>query len=216
MVYVKASEREEQIIAAAIRVLSDVGVPATTLRGVAAEADVPLGTLQYVFSSKDQLLRRVITKVIHDISEALRPHLDLDKGVEHALRQGVTSFWEKLVDNRIGLQIMQYELMSYSLRNESGELARLQYESYSSVVTDFCEQAARAAGERCAVGFETLGRLALAQVDGLILQYIAKPDPERARRDLQQALEMLVLFADPQPVARRTRPRSTAAPADDE
>ncbi|MFF0454302.1 TetR/AcrR family transcriptional regulator [Nocardia africana] len=214
MVYVKASEREDQIIAAAVTVLSDVGVPATTLRAVAAEAGVPLGTLQYVFPTKDQLLRAVITRVIHDISEALRAQVELDKGVEHALRHGVSGFWEKLVDNQVGLQIMQYELMTYSMRNEAGSLAQLQYESYSSVVTRFCEQAAQSAGERCAVGFDTLGRLALAQVDGLILQYIAKPDGARARRDLEQALDMLILFADPQPVARSATRRRAAALTD--
>ncbi len=202
MVYVRASERADQIIAAAVTVLGTVGVPATTLRAVAAEAGVSLGTVQYVFPTKDQLLRAVITRVIHDISEALRSQPELDRGVEHALRHGVSGFWEKLVDNHIGLQIMQYELLSYSIRNEAGSLARLQYESYVAVVTRFCEQAAESAGERCAVGFDTLGRLALAQVDGLILQYIADPDVERARRDLRQALDMLVLYADPQPVAR--------------
>ncbi|MFI9633150.1 TetR/AcrR family transcriptional regulator [Nocardia sp. NPDC051929] len=217
MVYVKASEREEQIVAAAITVLSDVGVPATTLRAVAAEAGVPLGTLHYVFPTKDQLLRSVITTLIRDISAVLRAELELDKGVEHALRHGVTSFWEKLVDSRIGLQIMQYELMTYSLRSEAGgNLAQLQYERYSSVVTEFCEQAAQAAGERCAVGFDTLGRLALAQIDGLILQYVAKPDVGRARRDLGQALDMLVLFADPQPVARSAPRRRSPAHIDRE
>ncbi|MGW6422470.1 TetR/AcrR family transcriptional regulator [Nocardia sp. NPDC055053] len=203
MVYVKASEREEQIVTAAVTVLSAIGVPATTLRAVAAEAGVPLGTLHYVFPTKDKLLQAVITTVISDISGALRAQLELDKGVEHALRHGVTSFWELLVADRIGLQIMQYELMTYSLRTEpGGSLAQLQYERYSSVVTEFCEQAAQAAGERCAVGFDTLGRLALAQIDGLILQYVSKPDAARARRDLNQALDMLMLFADPQPVAR--------------
>ncbi|MFI6866137.1 TetR/AcrR family transcriptional regulator [Nocardia sp. NPDC050406] len=211
MVYVKAPAREDQVIAAAVSVLSDVGVPGMTIRAVAAAAGVPLGTLQYVFPTKDQLLRAVITKVIHDVSEVLRTEVEIDKGVEHALRQGVTSFWEKLVDNHVGLQIMQYELLTYSLRNEAGGLARAQYESYSAVVTEFCEQAARVAGERCAVGFDTLGRLALAQIDGLILQYIAKPDAARARRDLRQALDMLVIFADPKPVARRPRRRTASA-----
>ncbi|MGW4636149.1 TetR/AcrR family transcriptional regulator [Nocardia sp. NPDC004415] len=211
MVYVRASEREEQIVAAAVTVLSEVGVPATTLRAVAARAGVPLGTLQYVFPSKDKLLRAVITRLIDDIAAALKGQGVLDRGVEHALRHGVTGFWERLVDNHAGLQIMQYELMTYSLRSESdGSLARLQYERYTAAVTEFCEQAALAAGERCAVGFETIGRLALAQIDGLILQYAANPDPDRARRDLEQAIEMLVLFADPQPVARRARPRTPA------
>lgn len=53
MAYVKAAERHEQIVAAAIRVLSKVGVPGTTLRAVAAEAGIPLGTLHYVFPSRE-------------------------------------------------------------------------------------------------------------------------------------------------------------------
>ena len=206
MAYVKAAEREEQIVAAAITEFSEKGVPGTTLRAVAARAGIPLGTLHYVFPSKDQLLRAVIMAVIREISDALRAELEVDKGLEHALRHGVGSFWNKLVTSRVGLQIMQYELMTYSLRSDSDEgLAQLQYERYSALVTEFFERAAQAAGERCAVGFDTLGRIALAQVDGLILQYIAKPDLDRARRDLNHALDMLVLYADPQPV-ERTKP----------
>ncbi|MFD6070841.1 MULTISPECIES: TetR/AcrR family transcriptional regulator [Amycolatopsis] len=205
MAYVKAAEREGQIVTAAIRVLSTVGVPATTLRAVAAEAGISLGTLHYVFPSKDQLLRAVIGTVVDDISDALRSGLDPDRGFEHALRTGMTTFWDKLVEGDVGLQIMQYELSSYSLRSDAPDLARSQYDGYISLVTRLCEQAAIAAGERCAVGFDTLGRLALASVDGLILQYVANPDPVRAHGDLQRALDMIVLLADPQPVAARPR-----------
>ncbi|MCE5289298.1 MAG: TetR/AcrR family transcriptional regulator [Nocardiaceae bacterium] len=209
MAYVKATEREQQIVTAAIRVLSQVGVPATTLRAVAAEAGVPLGTLHYVFPSKDQLLRAVITSVIDDVAEALRYDLDVHKGVEHTVRTALMRFWDALVESNIGLQIMQYELMSYALRTEgAASLAHLQYDRYISVVTNFCEEAARAAGERCAVGFDVIGRMSLAVVDGLILQYVSKPDPDRAHRDLNHALDMIIMFADPQPVARAHRPRS--------
>ncbi|MBE9373089.1 TetR/AcrR family transcriptional regulator [Saccharopolyspora sp. HNM0983] len=210
MAYVRAAEREEQIVAAAIRVLSAVGVPGTTLRAVAAEAGISLGTLHYVFPSKDQLLRAVTAKVINDISDALRAGIELDQGLEHALRKGITAFWGKLVEGDVGLQIMQYELAMYSRRSDdSTGLARSQYAAYTSLVTQFCEQAARSAGERCAVGFDVLGRLALAAVDGLILQYVAQPDPVRAHRDLEHALDMIVLLADPQPVAASRTRRSS-------
>lgn len=205
MAYVKAAEREQQIVAAAIRVLSDVGVPKTTLRAVAAEAGVPLGTLHYIFPTKERLLRAVILVVIDQISGTMRDDFELDKGVAHALRRGVVGFWNKLVSSEIGLQVMQYELMTYSLRTESdGDLARLQYQRYTGLVTQYCEEAATLSGERCAVGFDVLGRLTLAQIDGLILQYVASPDVDRAHRDLQHAIDMLVLFADPQAVARRS------------
>ncbi|OBI05293.1 TetR family transcriptional regulator [Mycolicibacter heraklionensis] len=206
MAYIKAAEREGQIVAAAMRVLSDVGVAGTTLRGVAAEAGIPLGTLHYVFPSKDLLLRAVIAAVMDDVVVAVRADLQLDRGVAHALRQGVTNFWKTLVESDTGLQVMQYELAMYSVRSEgSGGLAQLQYERYTALVTDFCAQAAQAAGERCAVDFDSLGRLALALVDGLIVQYVTNPDPERARRDLDRAVDMVVQFADPQPVGTRSR-----------
>ena len=70
----------------------------------------------------------------------------MEQGVEHVLRDGVTGFWEKLVDNHIGLQIMQYELLAYSARKDHDSLAQQQYASYTSVVAEFCEQAARADG----------------------------------------------------------------------
>ncbi|MFH8841701.1 TetR/AcrR family transcriptional regulator [Streptomyces sp. NPDC017868] len=209
MAYVRAAEREEQIVAAAMRVLSSAGVPAMTLRAVAAEAGIPLGTLHYVFPAKDQLLRAVMGKVIGDISEALRAEVELDRGVEHAFRQGIAGFWRRLVESGIGLQVMQYELTTYSVRTEgAGGLAQSQYERYSSLVTELCEQAAQAAGERCAIGFDALGRLTLALVDGLILQYVANPDADRARRDLKHAVDMIILLADPQPVALRQKVRA--------
>lgn len=210
MKYVKAKDREQQIVAAAIRVLSDVGVPATTLRAVAAEAGIPLGTLHYVFPSKDQLLQAVIAVVTDDIAAALREELVLDQGMEQALRRGIVNFWGKLVESDLGLQIMQYELTTYSLRSQgTGGLASSQYDRYTALVTEFCEQAARSAGERCAIGFDSLGRIALAVVDGLILQFVVRPDHDRALRDLNHAIDMIVGLADPQPVsAARSRSRA--------
>ncbi|MGB3482009.1 MAG: TetR/AcrR family transcriptional regulator [Mycobacterium sp.] len=209
MAYVKATERERQIVAAARRVLSAVGVSSTTLRAVATEAGIPLGTLHYVFPSKEKMLRAVIAAVIGEAIETVRAELPLDRGVANAIRQGGNRFWDTLVDGDIGVQIMQYELAMYSARtpDQSG-LAQLQFEQYTSLMTELCEEAASAAGECCAVDFGTLGRLCLAVVDGLIVQYVANPDADRGRGDLNHAIDMLVALADPQPAAgTRTRRR---------
>lgn len=202
MAYVKVAEREEQIVVAAISVLSDVGVAGTTLRAVASEAGIPLGTLHYVFPSKDQMLRAVIGRVIRDVLDTVRVGLELDRGLEHAIRHGVSRFWDTLVAHEIGLQIMQYELALYSVRSEGPDgLARAQYDEYTALVTEFCAQAAASAREQCAIGFDTLGRMALAVLDGLIVQYIANPDADRARSDLDHAIDMIVAYANPRPTA---------------
>ncbi|WGX96729.1 TetR/AcrR family transcriptional regulator [Nocardioides sp. L-11A] len=200
MAYVRAADRQAQVVTAAIRVLESVGVAGTTMRAVAAEAGVPLGTLHYAFPSRDELLRAVIVRVVDDMSGALREALDLERGVEHALRDGIRSFWAMLLDGGGGVQILQYELAMYSARSDAaGGLARLEFARYTDLLTELCAEAAANARERCAVAPDVLGRLVLAVVDGLVLQHLANPDPERSERDLGHALDMLVALAAPTP-----------------
>ncbi|GAA3663594.1 TetR/AcrR family transcriptional regulator [Nocardioides ginsengisoli] len=197
MAYVRAAEREEQIVAATLRVLRATGVAGLTLRAVATEAGVPLGTLHYVFPTKELLLRSVIDTVIRDLAAVLRTDVDLDRGLEHALRQSMMNYWRHLVESDTSGQIVQYELTTYSVRSESA-LARLQYESYVSVASELFEQAATAAGEVCAIAFDELARLSVAGTDGLILQYLADPAHDRAMIDLERLLKMLHSLAAPQ------------------
>jgi AcrR family transcriptional regulator len=196
VVYVSAVEREQQIVDATTRLLRVTGVAGLTMRGVAAEAGIPLGTLHYVFPTKDGLLRSVITSVITDLATVLRDEVDINRGVAHALAQATSTFWSRLVETDIGGQIMQYELTTYSLRSEA-DMARTQYASYISVVSDLYERAAAAAGEVCAIDFSELARLSVAATDGLILQYLADPDHDRAIRDLERVAAMLAALAAP-------------------
>ncbi|MEV0060869.1 TetR/AcrR family transcriptional regulator [Nocardia sp. NPDC050718] len=206
MVYVEASVRRTQLVSAARSALERHGVAGTSLRAVATEAEVPLGTLQYVFPSKEQLLRAVIEDVVDEIAAVLAETTDLEHGLAHAIRSGFTQFWERLVVDRSGLQLMQYELVTYALRTPGQEaLARWQYERYGSVVADWCQQAAHRAGETCAVPFARLARVMLATVDGLIVQYVADPHQARARADLDVAIDMFIAL---------TGARETTTPTD--
>lgn len=193
MPYVAASERTRQGIAAARTVMARDGVAATTVRAVAAEAGIPLGTLQYVFPTKEQLLRAVIEDVVDEIAAVLAEFLPTTGGLEHAIREGIEAFWTHLVSDQAPLQLMQGELLNHSLRTPAhAHLAAWQYDRYRTVLAQWCERAATEAGETTAIGFDQLGRVLLAGIDGLILQYVCEPDDERARRDLAVVVEMAV------------------------
>ncbi|MFF9365376.1 TetR/AcrR family transcriptional regulator [Streptomyces griseoluteus] len=193
MPYVEASVRHRQLVAAARTVLARDGVGRTSLRAVATEGGVPLGTMQYVFPSKELLLRAVIEDVIEETAEVFRGAADLDGGLEHAIRRGVEDVWVRLVEGHSGLQVMQYELTHHALRTAGMEsLARWQYERYTAVIADWCQQAAQRAGETCAVPFAQLARLVVSNLDGLIMQYVCDPNPARSRQDLEAVTEMLV------------------------
>ena len=207
MPYVEASVRSKQLVAAAEAVLIRDGVGRLTMRAVAAEAGVLLGTVTYVFPSKEMLLRAVVEDVAAEIAEVLKSSADTGRGLEHAIRHGVQQFWTTLVEDQEGLQIIQYELTIYALRTPGLEsLARWQYERYARIVAAWCQEAASNAGETCAVPFDTLARVLVAAVDGLILQYVCDPDVTRSREDLQAVIEMADQPGQPRP-GRRAQAR---------
>ncbi|WP_448221700.1 TetR/AcrR family transcriptional regulator [Gordonia iterans] len=204
MARVEASVRSKQLIAAARRILSREGVTRTSLRGVAAEGGVPLGTLQYVFPTREKLLRTVIEDVVGEIAEVVDSSALGGHGLEYGMRHGIRAFWSRLAANR-DLQIMQFELTTYALREPGQQdLARWQYASYTATIAGWCRDAAESAGEECAISFEQLGRIIVASIDGLILQYVCDPDDRRAESDLDTVIDMLVTLAAPRP-----RPRNT-------
>lgn len=198
MVYIESALRRPQFIAAARTTLAREGAAKTTLRAVAAEAGVPLGTMQYIFPTKEQLLRAVIEDVVDEIAEVLKTLADPDHGLEHAIRTALTTFWDQLVDSHWGLQLMQYELTVYALRTSGQEeLARWQYERYAAVIAEWCQLAANNAGETCAVPFGQLARVILAGMDGLILQHVCDPNPTRSREILDGLIRSVVILAQP-------------------
>ncbi|MFA6577391.1 MAG: TetR/AcrR family transcriptional regulator [Nocardioides sp.] len=203
MSYVEAAVRRQQLIAAARAALATHGVAKTSLRAIAAEAGVPLATMQYVFPSKQQLLRVVIEDVVEEISQVLAAAGATDRGLDHAVRQGLRTFWSQLVAGGGELQLLQYELTTYALRTAGHEdLARHQYERYEAVVADWCRQAAEAADETSAVPFDRLASLLVAGVDGLILQHLCNPDEVRSLDRLAGLADMILLLADVRPISK--------------
>jgi AcrR family transcriptional regulator len=190
--YVKSDERRTQLVAAARTVLARDGVAGTTLRAVAAEAGVPLGTLHYVFPSKEQLITAVVEDIRDEVSAVFRS-AEVDAGLAHAIRYGVQNYWQRLVLDQPELALMRHELFVYALRTPGLEqLARWQIDGYVRIVAEWCQEAAGNAGETSAVPFDTLGRVLVGSVIGIVLHYLSDRDPDRARRDLQAATEMLV------------------------
>jgi AcrR family transcriptional regulator len=58
-----ASDRREELIEAAIRVLIRDGVDAATTRAISVEAGAPLATLHYCFASRDELLDEAARRI---------------------------------------------------------------------------------------------------------------------------------------------------------
>ncbi|MFF3028016.1 TetR/AcrR family transcriptional regulator [Microbacterium sp. NPDC057944] len=196
MPYLEQSVRREQFIGAARSALAKHGVARASVRVVAAEAGVPLATMQYVFPSKEALLRAVIEDVGDEIASVLEASADTHHGLERAIRTGLDGFWSRLVEGGRDLQLVQYELTLYALRTaEHQDLARQQYHRYTAIVAGWCQRAAEASNETIAIPVEDLARAIVAGVDGLILQHLCDPVGARARDQLVTLADMTVRLA---------------------
>lgn len=195
MVYVESAVRSGQIVAAARVVIARDGVAGTTVRAVAQEAAIPLGTLQYVFPAKQQLLRAVIEDLVEELASNLLSSVPGGADLEHAIGHGIRTFWNELVvGDAEGVQLAQYELTTYALRTAGlEELARWQYERYTDVVAGWLQRAATPVDSR------RLARLMVAGIDGLILQYVVNPDPDRGREDIEAMIAMIIHHAEMRP-----------------
>jgi TetR/AcrR family transcriptional regulator, regulator of biofilm formation and stress response len=194
--YVKADVRRGQLVAAARDVLEREGMAGATLRAVAAEAGVPLGTVHYIFPSKEQLLRAVLEDVVEEVSEAARASAGTATDLESEMRRTALEIWTKVVEGRAEAQLMQYELTMWALRTPGmAEVARWQYELYLEVITTIWTEAAARAGVTLAIPADQLARLFLGAADGLILQYLTLGDVERAKADLETLVGQMVRYA---------------------
>src|SRR6266568_4623341 len=63
MARIAAKDRREALIAAAIRVMVREGVTKTTTRKIVQEAGMNLGAFHYCFTSREELLQEVITRI---------------------------------------------------------------------------------------------------------------------------------------------------------
>src|SRR6185437_15861889 len=129
------SDRRTEILEAAIRVLARDGLAQASTRKLAAEAGINQATLLYHVGSKDELLLEVLREMMRQTREiAVAAAIDHAMPLREAIASSLRAFWSH-VEMTPELQVMQYELTLYALRNpDAAWLAREQYSGYCAVV----------------------------------------------------------------------------------
>ena len=136
MTKTKGDATRARVIEGAIRVLSATGVIGATTRKIAAESGVRLATLHYHFESKSALLLAVFEALIDETVLAFRKEVKDSTGLDDCIEQVLKAAWRWVTQTRV-LQIVQYELTLYALREGAQWLADQQYDAYVRVYRDF-------------------------------------------------------------------------------
>ena len=108
--------RKSRIVDAAIEVIADHGVAATTSRRIAAAADVPLGSLTYHFDSLDDLLTQAFQRFAERISPRYEARFDDVRDLTGFV-DAVTSLINGDADQDPKEWTVSYELYLAALRN---------------------------------------------------------------------------------------------------
>jgi TetR/AcrR family transcriptional regulator, regulator of biofilm formation and stress response len=180
----RGERRRAAIVQAALAVIGERGVAATTHRAVAERAGVPLSATTYYFESLDQLLDEALAMFVRDEADRLKALTRRLDGASVAPMEIARMLLAELRTNRepgAPTEVAQFELyLEASRRPGLREVARAALDQYAEVA----EAALRAAGaRRPAEG----ARAFVAMIDGLGLHRIAsgrEGDTESALRAL--------------------------------
>jgi AcrR family transcriptional regulator len=197
--YIRAAERREQLLSAARAVLVREGLDELTLRDVAAEADVRLSTLQYIFASRAELVRALAASVVANAGrkEFATGSAGLAVELHRAVHWYATDF---LADQAI-LELVRFEVLTAARHRSREGASRLpeDWPRMTILIPARLEQICAQADEEYDVSVADLTRLWTPGLIGLIHQLLADADFERFHRDADFLVDHLVTLAAPRP-----------------
>jgi AcrR family transcriptional regulator len=169
-----------QLISAAIEVVTKDGLAAATTRRISEQAGLPLGTFHYWFSNKEELFECLFEEILKEIEESTGL-------IDGAWQEGMPSVLQlfqsafSVVSDRgeegIKRQMVPYELTMLALRTPAfRDFARRQYELYRQVATNMAGPLLDDIDPRLPGGPDAVIQLVTALFDGLTLAWIADPD----------------------------------------
>jgi AcrR family transcriptional regulator len=159
---------------AAILVISQEGVARATTRRIAEAAQLPTASLHYCFATKEDLFQAVYEAITATGFAEVGMEVQLEVGLHQGVAD-ITRAFAKWIQSSRDMQLATYELTLWSLRSsDSRHLARRVYRRY----IDGCAQLLREVRtpEEMDFDVETLSRMLIGALDGLILQWLSLND----------------------------------------
>lgn len=182
------AQRRQQLVDAAISVLTREGVSKATTRAIVAEAGTSLSVFHYCFDSKQELLDAVIKSLVGTTVNLAEASFEEGASRQEMIRAGLAAYWTHVTANP-DQHLLTYELTQYCLRKPGyAAVARQQYDLYAHAFIALLE----ALGAEPAVPGEVAGRYLAALIDGLTLDWLVRRDDKSSER----VLDLMALHID--------------------
>lgn len=182
------SRRADELAEAMIDLVAEGGLDVLSVRAVAARAGVSIGTVQYHFATKDDMLVGAFGRVVARVDERLVGVTEPDP------RRQLTAVLAQLVpldDTREAEARVMVAFAAAAVHHPG--LAEIQSRVLSDVVEQLAQGFAAERGVDAPTAQDrTSARLALAAVDGLALHAVSGAAGTRPRR-LKQDVDQIVV-----------------------
>ena len=189
---VSAPNRREALIEAALRVMERDGLTAGTTRAIVAEAGMSLASFHYAFSSREELLRELVQRVIgRELSSAMGAWSP-EEGLAACLRAAAEGYLAHL-QREPGQEQLMLELTLLAVRRpDLRPIASEQYRAYLDAATELLQQAAELTGAQWRRPLPELARLLITLVDGVTTTWLVDRDTAATRAVLEAAVDLFV------------------------
>jgi AcrR family transcriptional regulator len=188
--------RRQELVEAAWRVISRVGIDNVTIREIAIESGYSTGTLAHYFVSKDDILRAALERADNEIKlrlERIPDDTHPAAALRHVLQEALPLDDRRALELTLDVNFWARALNQPSLR----ALQHRDHDVWRQVVLDRVEQAQRDGVIDNARSAVDTTDVLVAFVDGLGLQGLVYPELlTKQRIDLLLDAELVALGAD--------------------
>lgn len=194
MGHISADQRRQDFIDAAVSVISEQGLNRATTRRIAEVANAPLATLHYCFQTKEQLYMAVFQAQVDTIGQRIGD-VPVSAGLSATVVATLRSSVDWLTRHRAHARA-QFDLYLWAMRQTSGRpsLAENVYQIFFDRLVRVFQDGLLPTDDPDLV--EPLARMVICVVDGMILNWVARPDGTSLDAELALFSESVALLVD--------------------
>lgn len=189
--------RRTQLIDAAIHIALRDGLDSATIRRIASEAGVSLGTVHYCFDNKRALLEAVVETLVGRQIDVSGFVVDPELSPEEAIKRAFRFYWS-ISGAEVERQRLIYELVAYLVRQEdaqSHDLARRIFTTNYDIVRGFIDLFQMQWEVDLELPTDVIARMTVAMTDGVALAWLADSEDECALEVLDSFARMMARSA---------------------
>jgi AcrR family transcriptional regulator len=189
--YKKSETSRQHVIDAAIKTLAKRGFANTSVSDIAATAGMSKGVVHYHFTSKDDLLARVLEQCAKKMSDRVRAAWEAPRAPMDKIKAALAEMWATRTDGNAEIRVL-VDLMSLAVHDPKlRKPLSLQFHAMRADMVQEFVKAFEAIGLRPKVPAHIVPKLMMATLDGLGIHQIFDPPTKGDEKEIFRALELV-------------------------